>query len=539
MKLLLLGAAILSGIFVGTSYIPYQPWALFFCYVPLWSVILISENAQENTTATPRLNLRFIFLSCWLTQFILTLIGFNWIYFVATEFGHLPTFIAGAALFLFSSLMHIYIPLAFTIALYCKRRWNLTLFQLALLFALFLSLSERLWPSIFPWHLGYALLWMKGPFPQLFQWADTIGFAGLSTIILLIQAVITIALVQMKKDPLSSTIKIIFVVVMLFGFNIGGKAKQKAWTNFDDELRLSVIQGNIGNDEKLMAEKGGNFQSYVYQVHADLVQKELVNSPDIVLWPETAMPFALDPHWSNRTNQQRLFAAIKAWNVPLITGGYSQDQFERDHTGELKIRNSVFFLGPQGQQDSPYFKSQLLVFGEYMPLGKEFPFLYKILPFVGVYEKGPGPVLKKVQTAQGKNFNLGPQICYESLDPHFSRGLSEAGADLLFNVTNDSWFGDWAEPYQHMIMTLARGVEVRRPLLRSTNTGISTVILANGKILDQSPIGQAWSHTYTVPFKRNNDTTFFTQCGHWDWLIWVAIIILIFIFQRKKRHVGI
>lgn len=533
MKILFLGASLLSGIFVGTSYIPYSPWALFFCYVPLWGAILISESRSDS-----QLSLRFLFLGSWITQFVLTLIGFNWIYFVATEFGHLPSFIAGAALLLFASLMHIYIPLAFTIAVYCKRKWTLSTTQLVFLFALFLVLAERLWPSIFPWHLGYATLWMKWPFPQLFQWADAIGFAGLSAVILILQALLTLALVQIKNDTLFSTIKIIFIFLFLFGLNIAGKYKQKAWSNFDDELRLSLIQGNIGNDEKLMAEKGGGFQSYVYQVHADLVQKELTHSPDVILWPETAMPFALDQHWSNRANQQRLFSTIKSWNTPLITGGYSQDQFERDHTGELKIRNSVFFIGPQGQLDQPYFKSQLLVFGEYMPFGKEFPFLYKLLPFVGVYEKGPGPVLKTIQTSNRKTFNLGPQICYESLDPDFSRGLSKAGADILFNVTNDSWFGDWAEPYQHMIMTLARAVEVRRPLLRSTNTGISTVILANGKILEQSPIGQPWSHTYTIPFKRNNESSFFTEIGHFDWVIWTLTIIGIFVLRRKKHYAG-
>ena len=98
---------------------------------------------------------------------------------------------------------------------------------------------------------------------------------------------------------------------------------------------------------------------------------------------------------------------------------------------------------------------------------------------------------------------MGAQICYESLFPGFSRSLAELGAQFIVNVTNDSWYGSWQEPYQHMYMTLARGVEFRRPVLRVTNTGISTVSLASGEILERSPIHQPWAGLYEVPYLKN------------------------------------
>ena len=102
---------------------------------------------------------------------------------------------------------------------------------------------------------------------------------------------------------------------------------------------------------------------------------------------------------------------------------------------------------------------------------------------VAHFGRGPGPtVLLKIN-----GYAMGPQVCYESLFPEFSKGLADLGAQFFVNVTNDSWYGAWQEPYQHLYMTLARGVEFRRPVLRVANTGISTVSLANGDVLALSP----------------------------------------------------
>jgi apolipoprotein N-acyltransferase len=79
------------------------------------------------------------------------------------------------------------------------------------------------------------------------------------------------------------------------------------------------------------------------------------------------------------------------------------------------------------------------------------------------------------------------------------------------NVTNDSWYGTWQEPYQHMYMTLGRAIETRRPLVRVTNTGISTVVLASGEVLQQSPMHQEWAGLYTVPYTRQPRATFYQR----------------------------
>ena len=520
--------AALSGVLVGTSYIPFPGWALFFCYVPLW---LAASDSQQDLS---RINYRKLFLLGWITQFIFTLIGFNWIYYVASEFGHLPFVLSAGALLLFAGLMHIYVPASLFLASYLIRRFKITdrLTQL-LLFSLALALIERIWPSIFEWNLAYSLLWMKWP---LFQWADTVGFWGLSTWILVIQSFVTYALIFWKKNR-KKTFQILgTTVAVIVCLNIVGVLKEKHWSHFDQSLKFGVVQGNIGNEEKLQSEQKQNYQSHILNLYVGLTEQHLRDNPDteVILWPETAMPFALDQGFLGRTEQRQLLNQLTQWNRPLVTGAYSVDSQKKDHLGNSLISNAVFFLGPNGLALAEiYDKTDLLVFGEYMPFGTRLPFLYKLLPFVGNYKIGPGPSLRDVQLA-GKKVRMGPQICYESLNPGFSRGLSEKGAQIIFNVTNDSWFGWWAEPFQHQIMTLGRAIEVRRPLVRATNTGISSVILANGERLEDSPLNVSWAHTYDVRYLANPPQTTYVKWGHLDWLLWLAIAMGLIYFNRKQ-----
>ena len=182
----------------------------------------------------------------------------------------------------------------------------------------------------------------------------------------------------------------------------------------------------------------------------------------------------------------------------MITGGYGKN-FKTGQT-----RNSLFFLEPDNKIRS-YFKTHLLAFGETIPGSKFFPGVKKLLPMIADFEAGNGPEVLDV-----KSIKIGSQICYESLSPGFSRKLNKLGAQAIVNVTNDSWFGKHQEPYQHLYMTLARGVETRTPVIRSTNTGITTVSLADGSILKKSPLHEKWQHTYDVPYYSQPIVTFYS-----------------------------
>lgn len=517
--------SLVSGFLVGTSYIPFPGWALLFCFVPLWLAAI-----QLNAERTP---LKRIFFAGWCTQFILTLIGFNWIFYTASEFGEFNWVMALGALLAFAATVHIYIPLSLIFAIWIIRRRaiNSSFLQL-LIIALAHALIERVWPSIFEWNLAYSLLYMKLP---VFQWADTVGFWGLSTWILVLQAIVAFAWLQRHRNR-KLMFGLFFAIVIFISALVGtGQMKEKLWSTTNASVKFAVAQGNIGNSDKIQSEKKERFQSYILDHYSQLTEQHLATTSDteIMLWPETAMPIALDSVFHSRYLQQTLLQKVEQWNVVLLTGAYSQSVDKRNHLGYPLISNSVFFVSPQKKLAADtYNKSALLVMGEYLPFGEQFPFLYKLFPFVGVYERGPGPQPQQIELRDQKRVTIGPQICYESLDPGFSRGLANRGAEIIFNVTNDSWFGWWAEPYQHNIMTLARAIEVRRPLVRSTNTGISSAILANGKTLEFSPINKTWTHTFEIKYAKNSPQSFYTRLGYLDWILW--LVLLGFIVYRGK-----
>jgi apolipoprotein N-acyltransferase len=124
--------------------------------------------------------------------------------------------------------------------------------------------------------------------------------------------------------------------------------KMRKWSKTNDIFQALVVQANVSNEEKIAAEKGAQFQPYVLNLYAQLTAEKLSTSgslkPDALLWPETALPFPLDSTFFNRPNQKNLQNYLNQWNMVLITGGYSQDLTSKDHLGNSKVRNSIFFF---------------------------------------------------------------------------------------------------------------------------------------------------------------------------------------------------
>lgn len=486
--------AILSGILIGTSYIPFPPWAIFFGFVPLWYCWLRADSFRQ------------IFWTGWTTQFVLTLIGFNWVSYTVHEFGHMPWPVAILVLFIFCSLAHLHVPVAGVAWFYFTKKFKLNDSARLLGLAVFMAISFRIYPMIFQWHLGYTWLWAKFP---AFQLADIIGFIGFNDLGLFFNALILLALIRYKaKKPWILPWVTVFVAFAIL--NIAGYYRGQHLAAPDAKARMLVVQANVGNQEKLMAEAGGSFREVIIDRFARVMKKGVddfgkVEPIDFAIWPETAFPEVIgDPELSG-IYPGRLREIVRGMQQPLITGGYSVKE------GTQLYTNSFFVLDKNGMwMDKPYHKTVLLAFGEYIPFGDIFPIFYKWLPYTGHFGRGPGPI-----ALNGGALKIGAQICYEGLFDWFTRGLAHAGANIIVNLTNDSWYGTWEEPYQHGYMTLARAVEVRLPLVRSTNTGISTAILASGEVLELGPLQKEWHYLYEIPYVSNPKATPFAGWGYW------------------------
>ena len=497
---------ILSGILIGTSYIPFPPWASLFCFVPLW----IFWNRQ--------IRLKSIFLGGLITSFVFTLIGFNWVTYLLHEFAHLDWPVAAIGMLIYGLIAHLFVPLAGVLWFWgrSKFQWSKRL-SLGLM-ALITTLCEAYSLTLFDWNFGYS--WYGANIP-VYHWAEVIGFSGLSAATLLCNLPLYIAWEQRKQN--TGKIVLAAVVTGFILLNVGGLWLKNRLPQPDASFKTLLVQAYIENAEKLAAELGKGYGKEIFNRYLRLTDNALKAHQDakidFAMWPETAFPALLGEQFKFDDYPAALAQFLQQRQLPLITGAYSVDEQSR------LITNSLFVLNKDGEIVPPHYsKSILLAFGEYIPGEQFFPEIRNWLPATGHFARGQGPT----DLLRWNGYKMGAQICYESLFPRFSRSLAELGAQFIVNVTNDSWYGAWQEPYQHMYMTLARGVEFRRPVLRVTNTGISTVSLASGEILQRSPIHQAWAGLYEVPYLKNPLTTFYQN---WFWLVplllWGALVLLL------------
>lgn len=500
---------ILAGIFIGTSYIPFPPWALAFALVPLWIFW------TDQTRVAP------IWWSGWITQYVLTMIGFNWVAHTIHEFGQMPWPVAALALALYCAFANLHVPLAGVLWFGLKK-----LFRLGPTAAFFLLpatyiFTEMSYPMIFEWHLGYPLYPTGWP---IFQIAEWIGFRGLSVLVVLSNAFLFFIFQRRVRRGLLVKGLALWAVIFLFLNGLGWTLSRQLETP-DRMTSALIVQANIGNLDKLEQERSGDVRSRVLQRYLDLTRQGLSGGqPTFAVWPETAYPHLLnEPYLSTHAFAFRLKTFLQENNLALITGGYGYDDATQ------VTYNSLYLLNSDGSAASPpYSKTYLLAFGEYIPGASLIPQFKTWLPQVGQFGRGQGPQIRHFDT-----FKVGPTICYEGLFADVSRELALQGAQILINLTNDSWYGTWEQPYQHLYMTLARSVELRRPILRSTNTGISTVALASGEILAQSPLHEEWYHLYELPYLESPPTTLFMSWGFY--FPWVVILGLLAAALGRKK----
>ena len=505
---------LLSGILIGTSFIPFPPWALLFCFVPLWLFWIREESVRK------------ILLGGWLAQFVFSLIGFHWLAHTAHEFGHLPWPFALLVLLLFCAFGHLYFVLAGLAFALLRYRFHLSRpAQLGLLPCV-TALCGRAVPMIFPWNLGYP--WLGAGLPA-FQLAEFVGFEGLGVLTLFLNLAFLSAW-EHRKDRKGALILVAAAAFLLL-INGAGWLIGKRVPPPDAAANVLVVQGNVGNLEKARAETGEGFREEILRRHIRLTRQGIGQAagraPDFVVWPETAFPGALPFPPPDAGNPGILAGFVRSTGTALVTGAWGTDE------GSGKKTNSLFFFGRNGgMADARYDKVRLLVFGEYVPFSDRFPGVKRWFPGTGDFVRGPGPGTRQIGALR-----VGPQICYEGLFPDLSRSLAGQGAQIFVNVTNDSWFGTTAEPHQHLFMTLARGIEFRRPVVRATNTGISAAMRADGTLLDLSPLHTEWIHNYEIPYRIEPRPTFYQEYGFRvvPLALWLAAAILLAAGRRGRQ----
>ncbi len=468
---------------------------------------------------------REAFLAGFMSSLAVMLGAFYWVVYVLHTFGHMPWVVAGLIYLLFCGFGALNLPL-FSWCLFQLHRRFPSLRRNAWWWVLgapaVFVVIEFLVPKLFPWYVGHGLykaLWIN----------QIVELTGSEYLTLMVFAWGGLGVLVYLKSAPKSAVRSAFSVPMALtliaiGFSVpaqkGGTPTQKK--------RVALIQANIGSLEKLKARQGirGKVQ-YTVERYLELTEKALQGpKPDLILWPETAMPFSLGSDMGYATPVRR---SVLRWNTPLISGGYAPSA-----RSAFRDSNAAFLLEPRPDgalTTSIYRKNILLAFGEYFPGGETFPTLYQWFPAVSNFERGSDQEIFTLQDGT----RLGITICYEAIVPPFYRKVANQGVHAVVNLTNDSWFGPTSEPYQHAALAVFRAIESRTPLLRVTNTGISFTVDRHGKMSQTTPVYDEGVLNVEVDIPTQPTQTFYLRWG--DWLI-VLLLGIALAFLIRARNVS-
>ena len=474
-------------------------WVAFPGGGELWPILAVALVPLFFSLA--HVNGREAVICGFITGTVHYLLQLYWIVIVLGRYGGLPLSIAVPALVLLAGYMALYMS-AFAV---CGRRLLLSGSPLTALLGL-----PALWVGAdwlrgwvftgFPWmDIGYAL----GNVPQLIQTAELFGHGAVSFLLVMVNTLVVLAITRRHALP---TLILPTVVAL---FICGSAALYSTWrwqevsAALADPARktmtVGVVQGNVDQSVKWSPAN----QQQTVTTYLDYTTA-LFNDmhPDLVVWPETALPFYPQTYPDTGV----LYDLTARNHTALLTGAPWYEMVDQDRKN-IRYYNSAQLIEEDNGFVASYYKSHLVPFGEYVPLKKLLPFLAPLVENVGDFT--PGQVAKPLVLHNGR---IGILICFESIFSDLARKWSENGANMLVNLTNDAWYGKSSAPYHSMAMTVFRAVENRRSVVRSANTGISGFIDPLGVIHNPSPIFATWSASREIVLM--NGETIFVRWGY-------------------------
>ena len=447
----------------------------------------------------------------------------NWIATAFTHQAKMPEALGWAAVPLLCIYLAWYPALAALAAHSLAKKRPLWAFGLVLAGAWIVTEWLRGWVFTgYPWPpLGLMLLgpWDRMGWAGLLPWTGTYALSGVA--LLLASLVLWAALARRKVLAIAGLAIIVAGMVLpLHGRPIKPPLKG---------INYTLVQPHIPQSE---INDGSKFEEQFARIAA--LTSAGRNGSRVVLWPESAIPDYLEDGYPERFYQQMtagadpVFARKRIGRVigpqsTLLTGVVNLDIGTRadGSRGALSARNSVIAMNGEGAITATYAKAHLVPYGEYLPMRPllEPLGLSRLVAGTIDYEPGPGPRTIDL----GEHGKAGIQICYEIV---FSGHVVDPAnrPDYIFNPSNDGWFGRWGPP-QHLAQARMRAAEEGLPVLRSTTTGISAVIHANGVVDETIAMGKADAIEGIVPHAL--PPTLFAQWGHTLTLAWAALFIVL------------
>jgi apolipoprotein N-acyltransferase len=501
-----------SALLTVTSFPDFDLW--FLAWISLAPLLIVVTQA---------VNLRRAFLAGWLWGTIFFYGTCWWLTYPMIHYGPIRPWLAYPLLLLPVIFVALF-PAAFCWLL-CglTKRFGTT----ALLLAPLVWVSVEWLRYVVTGQLWNAIGYSQAFHPLMIQSAALAGVYAVGFLILSLN--VAMALVVLHR-AITAPVAVIILVIALAIIALPGLIHRSEQEKEDATIQLIfAIQPNVPMDvssdpselDRLLQRHLSLSLSVLndYQAHPRF-DLPLDNSPRLVIWPESPMSFSYsrDPHLRQVLGD---FARTNHTSILLNSLEPAPDGGDQ---------NSAVMVNEQGEFAARYDKIRLMPFGEYVPLPRWLPGASSVRAIVGEFTPGSSYTLMPLGAVRAGVF-----ICIEAAHPGIARNFTKAGADLLINISNDGYLGPTPVMRQHLANAVFRAVENNRDLIRVTNTGITSYIAANGRVLDQTAGFQVTTQTWTVS-KSSGVTTFYSR--HGDVFVYAcALISLGFVaasFMRRR-----
>jgi apolipoprotein N-acyltransferase len=381
------------------------------------------------------------------------------------------------------------------------------------------DVARGYWELGFPWgHLGYSQV----RFLPALQMASVTGVHGVTAWLVLANALVVAALRPGagRWRPAAALALVVAVPPALGALRLARPAELRT-------VRVSLVQPNIGNAEKWNPElREGHFVNM-----AELSRQGVEQGARLVAWPETAAPTYLlrDEKW--RPWADSLATGL---GVPVLAG-FPDYQIVRDEHGKrVTYTNSAAMFTPERGLDGRMDKIELVPFGERLPFSRQFEFMARLDFGEADFIPGEKPVMFRIPEAV-----FGCLVCFEAIYPWLCRDHVLAGAEMLVNITNDSWFGAGSGARQHADMAVFRCVETGCGMARAANSGISLGADPYGRTFQETALFTRDQRAVDVPLRSGR--TWYVRTGDWVVPLAAAVsagLLAAAFFRRKKRGEG-
>jgi apolipoprotein N-acyltransferase len=450
----------IAGLSLVFAYAPFSQWYLSL-FVPAIVFYHLAKKPPKKSA-----KLMFLFAFGWFAS------GISWVHVSIDQFGGLPLIISLGLMLILCLYLALFLALAAYLTAYFSSKKQLNLWLLIP----FWLISEYLRSVVltgFPWlSIGYSQI--DSP---LANFAPLIGEVGITALVILINVClvkIAVTLKQSNNKRLTIPIALISIVTVL-SYGLG----QVNWVQATGETtKVALVQGNIAQSMKWApAQEWPTMLKYL-----DLTRVNY--DADIIIWPESAIP-AVEPAVQDYLSTVNRSALL---NKSAIITGILNYNFE-----SKEYFNSLIVLGNKQDEDEQgyyynhsnrYSKNHLLPIGEFVPFQE---LLRPIAPLFNL----PMSSFSRGDYVQhnliAKNLHILPLLCFEIVFPHQLAANLTKKTNLLLTVSNDAWFGHSHGPHQHMEIARMRALEFGRPLIRSTNNGITAVVDHHGNFIARIP----------------------------------------------------